>query len=52
MNNCPLLEKIRFTPEKQKADAILSRFGLAPVISHFEQEGASSDAVTASHNQH
>jgi hypothetical protein len=43
---------MRFAPEKEALDQIMERFGLEPILSHFEQTGGLSsirDAVLGSH---
>src|SRR5437762_10776498 len=34
-----VLDSIRFTPERKALEDIMERFGLEPIISHYEQSG-------------
>ena len=37
-----VLEQMRFAPEKAAMTSMIDRFGLEPVLSHFEKEGGLS----------
>ncbi len=47
-----MLSRMRFAPEKDAFDSFMSKFGLEPVLRHFEESGGLSsirDAILGSH---
>ncbi|MDW8345191.1 MAG: M48 family metallopeptidase [Verrucomicrobiae bacterium] len=47
-----ILDKMRFAPEKEALDSFMERFGLEPILRHFEESGGLSsfrDAILGAH---